>query len=144
MQRILYLCTQNKDMIKKLTTKQEYDETKAIVEALIAEATEKGMLEPEMDNEYTRQISELSKQMAQYEDEYTDILPLREKNPLIRSIEDYFYARNMKQKEGARYLGINESVFSQILSGKRRITMPIAKLLYSKLGINADMILENA
>ena len=117
-------------MIKKLTTRQEYDETKAIVEALIAEATEKEMLEPEMDNEYTRQISELSKQMAQYEDEYTDILPLREKNPLIRSIEDYFYARNMKQKEGARYLGINESVFSQILSGKRRITMPIAKLMF--------------
>jgi antitoxin component HigA of HigAB toxin-antitoxin module len=131
-------------MNKKLTTRQEYDETKAVVEALITEATEKGMLEPEMDNEYTRQISNLSKQMAQYEDEYMDILPLREKSPLIRSIEDYFYARNMKQKEGAQLLGINESVFSQILSGKRRITMPIAKRLYKKLGINADMILEFA
>ena len=131
-------------MNKKLTTRQEYDETKAIVEALIAEATEKGMLEPEMDNDYTRQISELSKQMAQYEDEFMDILPLREKSPLIRSIEEYFYARNMKQKEGAKYLGINESVFSQILSGKRRITMPIAKRLHSKLGINAEMILEFA
>lgn len=129
-------------MKKKLTTRQEYDETKAIVEALISEATEKGMLEPEMDNEYTRQISELSKLMATYEDEYMDVLPLREKSPLIRSIEDYFYARNMKQKEGAQLLGINESVFSQILSGKRRITMPIAKRLHSKLGINADMILE--
>ena len=131
-------------MDKKLTTRQEYDETKARVESLIAEATEKGMLEPEMDNEYTRQISALSKQMAQYEDEYMDILPLREKSPLIRSIEDYFYARNMKQKEGAKFLGINESVFSQILSGKRRITMPIAKRLHSKLGINADIILEFA
>ena len=129
-------------MKKKLTTRQEYDETKAIVEALISEATEKGMLEPEMDNEYTRQISELSKLMATYEDEYMDVLPLREKSPLIRSIEDYFYARNMKQKEGTQLLGINESVFSQILSGKRRITMPIAKRLHSKLGINADMILE--
>ena len=129
-------------MKKKLTTRQEYAETKAIVEALISEATEKGMLEPEMDNEYTRQISELSKLMATYEDEYMDVLPLREKSPLIRSIEDYFYARNMKQKEGAQLLGINESVFSQILSGKRRITMPIAKRLHSKLGINADMILE--
>ena len=58
------------NMDKKLTTRQEYDEVKAIVEALIAEATAKGMLEPEMDNEYTRQIAELSKQMAQYEDEY--------------------------------------------------------------------------
>lgn len=131
-------------MNKKLVTRQEYDETKAVVEALIAEATEKGMLEPDMDNKYTRQISELSKQMAQYEDEYMDILPLREKTPLIRSIEDYFYARNMKQKEGAKLLGINESVFSQILSGKRRITMPIAKRLHSKLGIDADMILEFA
>ena len=132
------------NMDKKLTTSQEYDEAKSIVETLIAEATEKGMLEPEMDNEYTRQIAELSKQMAQYEDEYMDILPLREKTPLIRSIEDYFYARNMKQKEGAQFLGINESVFSQILSGKRRITMPLAKRLHSKLGINAEMILEYA
>ena len=131
-------------MDKKLTTRQEYDETKAMVEALIAEATAKGMLEPEMDNEYIRQISDLSKQMAQYEDEYMDILPLREKTPWIRYIEDYLYARNMKQKEGAKFLGINESVFSQILSGKRRITMPIAKRLHSKLGINAELILEYA
>ena len=130
--------------MNKLTTRKEYDEIKAKVEALIAEATDKGMLEPEMDNEYTRQISDLSKLMAQYEDEYMDILPLREKTPLIRSIEDYFYAHNMKQKEGAQYLGINESVVSQILRGKRRITMPIAKRLHSKLGINADMILKYA
>ena len=130
--------------MNKLTTRKEYDEIKAKVETLIAEATEKGMLEPEMDNEYTRQISDLSKLMAQYEDEYMDILSLREKTPLIRSIEDYFYAHNMKQKEGAKLLGINESVFSQILSGKRRISMPIAKKLHSKLGIDADMILKYA
>jgi antitoxin component HigA of HigAB toxin-antitoxin module len=133
-----------KNMDKKMTTRQEYDEAKAIVEALIAEATEKGMLEPEMDNEYTRRIAELSKQIAKYEDEFLDILPLREKTPLIRSIEDYFYAHNMKQKEGAKLLGINESVFSQVLSGKRRITMPLAKRLHSKLGIDSDLILEYA
>ena len=132
------------NMDKKLTTRQEYDEVKAVVEALIAEATAKGMLEPEMDNEYTRQIAELSKQMAQYEDEYMNIMPLREKTPLIKCIEDYFYARNMKQKDGAKLLDINESVFSQILSGKRRITMPLAKRLISKLGIDSDLILEYA
>ena len=118
-------------MDKKLTSRQEYDEVKAIVETLIADATGKGMLEPEMDNEYTRQIAELSKQMAQYEDEYMDIMPLREKTPLIKCIEDYFYARNMKQKDGAKLLGINESVFSQILSGKRRITMPLESIIVS-------------
>ena len=50
----------------------------------------------------------------------------------------------MKQKDGAKLLGINESVFSQILSGKRRITMPLAKRLHSKLGIDSDLILEYA
>ncbi|MBQ6918501.1 MAG: transcriptional regulator, partial [Prevotella sp.] len=100
--------------------------------------------EPDMDNDYTRTIAELSNKMAQYEDEYMDIMPLREKTPLIKSIEDYFYARNMKQKEGAQFLGINESVFSQILSGKRRITMPLAKRLRTKLGIDAETILEYA
>lgn len=53
--------------MNKVTTRKEYDEIKAKVETLIAEATDKGMLEPEMDNEYTRQISDLSKLMAQYE-----------------------------------------------------------------------------
>lgn len=131
-------------MEKKLTTRKEYDEVKTRVEALIAEATEKGLLEPDMDNDFTRKIAELSNKMAQYEDEYMDIMPLREKTPLIKLIEDYFYARNMKQKEGAQFLGINESVFSQILSGKRRITMPLAKRLRTKLGIDAETILEYA
>ena len=78
------------------------------MEQLIAEATAKGMLEPEMDNEYTREIAELSRQLATYEDTYMDLKPLREKSPLIRSIEDYFYAHNMRQKDGARLLGVNE------------------------------------
>ena len=128
----------------KFTTKVEYDAARVRMEKLIAEATEKGMLEPEMDNEYTREIGSLGKLMAAYEDEYLNILPLREKNPLIRSIEDYFYAHNLRQKEVAAMLGINESVFSQIMSGRRRISMPMAKQLHSKLGISSDLILEFA
>lgn len=64
----------------KFTTKVEYEAARIRMEKLIAEATEKGMLEPEMDNEYTREIGSLGKLMAAYEDEYLNILPLREKN----------------------------------------------------------------
>ena len=67
----------------KLTTRKQYDNAKARVEQLIAEATRMGMLEPDMDNEYTQEIASLSKQMAAYEDEYLNILPLRQKSPLI-------------------------------------------------------------
>ncbi|MBQ8656111.1 MAG: helix-turn-helix domain-containing protein [Prevotella sp.] len=130
--------------MEKLTSRGQYEEAKKRVELLIAEATGKGMLEPDMDNVYTQEISHLSKQMAIYEDEYLNILPLRQKSPLIASIENYFYAHGMKQKDGAQLLGVNESQFSQIMSGRRRISMSFAKRLHSKLGINADLILEYA
>lgn len=130
--------------MERLTTQVQYDEAKAKVEQLIAEATEKGMLEPDMDNEYTRQIAALSTLMAHYEDEFLNILPLRQKSPLIASIENYFYAHGMRQKDGARLLGINESQLSQILSGRRRISMSFAKRLHTKLGINANLILDYA
>ena len=130
--------------MEKLTTREQYDTVKAKVEQLIAEATAKGMLEPDMDNEYTQEISLLSRQMAIYEDEYMNILPLRQKSPLISCIEDYFYTHGMKQKDGAKMLGVNESQFSQIMSGRRRISMPFAKRLHSKMGIDANLILEYA
>lgn len=128
----------------KLTTRKQYDDVKARVERLIAEATQKGMLEPDMDNDYTQEIALLSKQMAAYEDEYLNILPLRQKSPLIACIEEYFYAHGMKQKEGAKLLGVNESQFSQIMSGRRRISMSFAKRLHSKMGIDAKLILDYA
>ena len=130
--------------MEKLTTREQYDEVKARTEQLIAEATAKGMLEPDADNDYTQEIGRLSRQMAMYEDEYLNILPLRQKSPLITKIEDYFYSHGMRQKDGARLLGVNESQFSQIMSGRRRISMSFAKRLRSKLGIDADLILEYA
>ena len=128
----------------KLKTREQYDEVKAKVELLIAEATQKGMLEPDMNNSYTQEIAELSKQMADYEDEYLNILQLRQKSPLITVIEDYFFAHGMRQKDGAQLLGVNESQFSQIMSGRRRISMSFAKRLHSKMGIDANLILEYA
>jgi antitoxin component HigA of HigAB toxin-antitoxin module len=128
----------------KIASREQYDEVKAKVEFLIAEATNKGMLEPDMDNEYTREISKLSKLMAAYEDEYLNILPLRQKSPLIVCIENYFYAHGLRQKDGARLLGVTESQFSQIMSGRRRISMSFAKRLHTKLGIDADLILDYA
>ena len=126
----------------KITTQREYDDVRVRVEQLINEATQKGMIEPEMDNEYTREIAQLSKMMADYEDNSLGLQTLRIKNPLVQSIEDYSYAHNMRQKDVASALGINASVFSQIMNGKRKITLSIAKKLHTVLGIGANTILE--
>jgi HTH-type transcriptional regulator/antitoxin HigA len=130
--------------MEKLTTRKQYDEVKAEVERLIAEATEKGMLEPDIENEYTLKISELSKLMADYEDEYLNIVPLKKKTPLIESIENYFHIHNLMPKDGAQLLEVNESFLVQIMNGKRKISMSLAKRLHSKMGIDANMILEFA
>ena len=126
-----------------IKTREQYDEVRTRVEKLIKEATQKGMLEPRMDNEYIREIGRLAKLSAEYEDNYLNIMPLRVKNPLIQAIENYFYSKNMKRKEAAQVLGLNESVFSQIMNGKRKISTTLAKKLYTELNINADIILQN-
>lgn len=129
--------------INCITTREQYDEVRSRVNNLIKEATQKGMLEPGADNEYVREISCLAKLSAEYEDNNLNILPLRVKNPLIQSIEDYFYGRNMKRKDAAELLGINESVFSQIMNGKRKISTALAKKLYTDFHFDANLILQN-
>ena len=129
-------------MEKKITTQREYDDVRGRVEQLINEATQKGMIEPEMDNECTREIAQLSKMMADYENDYLGLRTIRIKNPLMQSIEDYGNSHNMQQKDVASALGVNASVFSQIMNGKRKITLSIAKKLHSVLGIDANTILE--
>jgi len=129
--------------VNYITTREQYNAIRARVNELINEATAKGLLEPEADNEYIREIGRLAKLTSDYEDNYMNILPLKAKNPLLKAIEDYFYVRNMKRKEAAEILGINESVFSQIMNGKRKISITLAKKLYTDLNFNADLILQN-
>ena len=53
------------------------------------------------------------------------------------------FFKSKKRKEAADVLGINESVFSQIMNGKRKITTTLAKKLYTDLNFSADLILQN-
>lgn len=132
-----------KEVVSCITTREQYDEIRNRVNELIKEATQKGMIKPNADNEYIREISYLSKLIADYENNYMYILPLKVKNPLIKAIEDYFYSKDMKRKDAAEFLGLNESVFSQIMNGKRKISTTLAKKLYTDLHIDADLILQN-
>lgn len=120
-----------------------FDQISAYLNDLINEATNIGSLsQPNPDNEYTREIGRISILCADYEDNVLNLFPIvRQKNPLQKAIDDIMYSRNLKQKELADIAEINESVFSSILSGKKKMTIGIAKKLYSKLNISADIIL---
>ena len=57
-----------------ITSQEQYNEVRAQLESLIREATEKGMLESDADNEYTRKIGELARLTATYEDQFMSLL----------------------------------------------------------------------
>ncbi|MCR5569122.1 MAG: hypothetical protein K6G31_07595 [Paludibacteraceae bacterium] len=47
--------------------KEEFLSVRAEMDALIKEATEKGLLSSDADNEYTKKIGELAKRISDYE-----------------------------------------------------------------------------
>jgi antitoxin component HigA of HigAB toxin-antitoxin module len=132
--------------LTKIETKEQYDAVRNRVDKLIREATEKGVLEPDADNEYIREIGRLGILGARYEKEYVQYkhLKIREKSPLIREIEDTMYAKDLKQKDIAKLIGINEPSLSQIMRGKKPISMRVAKRLYHSLHIDPKLIMEYA
>ena len=65
-------------------------------------------------------------------------------NPLIARIEEQMAEQNLKQKDAAILLGIDEARMSEILHGKRKISMRLAKILHKKLHIDADMLIDFA
>ena len=63
-----------------ITSQEQYNEVRSQIEKLIHEATTKGMLEADADNEYTREIGKLARLTAEYEENDMNILPLKAKN----------------------------------------------------------------
>lgn len=128
-----------------IDTVELYDEAMAYVDALINEATACGALvDPDADNEYTREIGRVGGMCADYEALYYKSKSLKFKSPLIVSIEEELEKRSLKQRQAAAYLDVKESTFSQIMTGKRPISMRMAKRLYEKLNIDPVLIIKFA
>jgi hypothetical protein len=83
--------------IKKVETEEQYESVRVRIDELIKEATEKGLLESDADNEYTREIGRLSYLGAIYENEYVKFehIKVRKKSPLIKQIENEMYSQSL-------------------------------------------------
>ena len=128
--------------VTKITTNVEYDLLKSHLNDLINEATTNGYLsEQGADNEYTHEIARLGKIGALFETEVLH-LPKRTANPLVLEIEKEIKTRGISKRKAAELIGINEPAFSNIMCGKRHISMRTAKKLFYEFKINPELILK--
>lgn len=103
------------------------------LEALLRQLTDKGKLNAKQQAELDR----LSDQIADYEELHYPF----EVNSLTEMIELRMYQRKLKQKDLAHILGTTPSRISEILKGKKGLTLELARRMYQKLNIDANLIL---
>jgi len=103
------------------------------MEELLTILTEMGKLRKQQQQE----LDKLSGVVASYEEEHFPFKP----ETLVEMIELRMYQRKIKQKDLAKILGTTPSRISEILNGKRDITMDLARGLYKKLNVDPKLIL---
>ena len=70
-------------------------------------------------------------------------LPFKPKT-LVEMLELKMFERKLKQKELAKVLQVTENRISEVMNGKRKVNMDLAKRLYLELNIDPHFILTHA
>ena len=113
---------------------KEYKDANSRMEELLAVLTDKGKLGKKQQLELDR----ISEAISSYEEEHYSFRP----ETLIEMIELRMFQRKLKQKDLAKLLGTTPSRISEILNGKRDLTMDLARELYKKLNVDPKLILN--
>ncbi len=111
-----------------------YKEKTKRMEELLKSLTSEGILTSKQQIE----LDEISDEIAEYE----EINFPFEIESLTEMIELRMFQRKLKQKDLAEILGTTPSRISEILNGKRNLTLDIARGLYNKLNIDPKLILS--
>lgn len=129
--------------LTEITDRKTYDEVMKYLNEVVDYATKNGYFaEQDANNEYTDEFGRIAEMTAEYESRFMDLSPLKFKSPLIITIEKEMQKKNLNQRQTAELLEIKENTFSQVMTGKRNVSMKLAKKLYEKLRIDPKTILE--
>jgi HTH-type transcriptional regulator/antitoxin HigA len=129
-------------MIYKIKSEDDYRQVMERIETYLQKATRQGgfhsLLPEERDS-----LRDLSQLAESWEDQIP-LMPIRQPKTLIEMIELKMYERKLKQKDLAALLGISPTRLSEVMQGKRKVNLDLAKRLYKSLDIDARFILESA
>jgi HTH-type transcriptional regulator/antitoxin HigA len=127
---------------EQLKTRKNYDDVMKQIEALLQKTTQIGGFD-KLPKEDADTLASLSLLAEQYEDSIP-LMPIKTPSTLTEMLRYKMFEMNLKQKQLARILEISEARISELLTGKRKINIELAKKLHSKLNIDAHFILEVA
>jgi HTH-type transcriptional regulator / antitoxin HigA len=126
----------------KINSEAEYREVMDRVETYLSKSTAQGGFQAltSSEREELRQLSLI----AEAWEDGIPLMPIRQPKTLIEMLELKMYERKLKQKELAALLGVSATRLSEVMQGKRKVNMDLAKRLYLVLKIDAGFILEQA
>ena len=122
-------------MLTSITTKSQYNEALSVIETYL----QRGSTNLSFDEK--QELRRISVLVEAFEQEIAP-MPLPAQS-LVGMIQIKMFERRMKQKELAVLLEISETTLSEVMNGKRKVNLGLAKNLYKKLGISSDFILES-
>lgn len=125
-----------------IPSRKAYDEAMKNIESIIQKSTQMGGFD-KLPKEDIATLKSLSMLAEQYEDSIP-LMPIKTPTTLTEMIRYKMFEMNLKQKQLAKLLEISEARISELLTGKRKINIDLAKKLHSKLNIDAKFILEVA
>lgn len=123
-------------MILTIETQNEYAAALEVVEMFLSKGSA-NLTESDL-----AELQRLSLLVERYEDQHYP-MPV-EPATLPEMIRLRMFQENLKQRDTAKVLGITETRLSEVLTGKRKVNMDLAKRLYDKLHIRAEYILKTA
>ncbi|MBC7571432.1 MAG: helix-turn-helix domain-containing protein [Spirosoma sp.] len=123
-------------MILTVETSTEYEQAMEVIETYLAKGST-NLTEPDL-----AELQRLSLLVERYEDEHYP-MPV-EPATLPEMIRLRMFQENLKQRDTAKILGITETRLSEVLTGKRKVNMDLAKRLHDRLRIRAEYILKTA
>ena len=128
------------EKISEITNEKQYREALAAANEIVKKADNLGGMD-KLSEEDTQEFERIGLLCEVYEDKFYHF---PKPKTLVEMVELKMFEQKLKQKDLATLLGVETSRLSEVMNGKRKVNIDLAKRLHQKLNIDADFILAVA
>jgi len=127
---------------KQIISQKEFLKVMNLIESLLKKADEIGGFDNLSAND-KKNLASWSLKVEQFEDNIP-LMPIKATKSLSDMLRYKMFEKGLKQKQLASILEISEATISGLLSGRRKLSIELAKKLHTKLDIDAQFLLMSA